>query len=99
MSVPEKVQEKYSLLLRKGDEKLYRHIIGYGVLNRARHDFPEIVYLNQSEAFFALFRQTGNEKLFIIGKILRRAAHRLHRHYQRSYDDRVKDARFLGLVE
>lgn len=98
--ISEKIKEEYErLLCSKGDYYLYRHILGTGILNRQNVEYPEIFFLNQAEAFFALYRQTGNERFFVIGKVLRRAAHRLYRTYRRLNEGYPQNARFLNLIK
>ncbi len=97
--VSKKVQEEYEdRLAEKGSTDFYRHIIGSAIINIGQFDTPEEYYLNQSEAFVILYRQTGNGNYLDISRILRRAAHRLYRQYMRMHM-REKNDRFLNLVK
>ena len=100
MSLTEEVVENYLFLLdSKGEEDLYRHVVGIGVMRAVRVRNPEIEILNDSESFFALYRRTGNDSYFKIGKALRRAAHKLYRQFLRINTEKDKNARFLHVVE
>ena len=97
--VTNRVRDEYEqILLKQGEEKVYRHALGSGAINVENHQFPEIVILNQAEAFFSLYRQTGNQNYFIIGKALRRAAHKLYRQLIKSYEDYPVNMRFLNVI-
>lgn len=100
MRVTKRIREEYeSLLHNSGEDKFYRHVFGTGILARRHFDRPENMMLDQSEAFFALFRNTGNNNYFIIGKILRRVAHRLYRDIRRSIPEYPADNRFIDSVK
>ena len=99
MRITKSVKEQYEALLDKeGEYKFYRHVLGQGFISRHRFDDPDLMMLDQSDAFFCLFRRTGNEKHFVIAKLLRRAAHKLYREFRRINDERPKNSRFLQLV-
>ena len=99
MRIDSKITKQYEALLRSvGEQTFYQRVLGSGVLSK-RHDLhPEIVMLDQAEDFFALYRRTGNENYFTIGRILRRASHTLYRefHQKRGYPS---NARFLNIVK
>jgi len=59
---------------------------------------PEIEILNLSESFFSLFRSTGNEDFFVIGRALRRAANKLYRQFLRINKEKEVNLRFLNVV-
>ena len=99
MRVTKRVREEYETLLGNvGETKFYTHILGTGVLSRKHFEYPECMMLEQSEAFFALFRTTGNSNYFTIGKILRRAAHKLYRDSRRNNPEYPKNKKFLDLI-
>lgn len=100
IQVPKKIKEKYICLLKtKGHDHLYRYIVGCGILNREKNDFPDLIYLNQSDMFFSLYRQTGDENFFEVAKALRRAAHKLYSKYCKINKDYHKSERFLRRVK
>ena len=87
--LPRDLCDTYELkLLAKGDEGFYKYVLGSAFNSKAEHAYPDVKLLNVSESFFALFRQTGNENYFTIGRIMRRAAHRLHRTLGEQTDER-----------
>ena len=88
-----------SLLKERGEEGLFRHAIGHCVLNRIDYIFPEILLLDRADAFFSLARSTDNENFFLIGKILRKAAHKLYRTNHKSIKDHPTNMRFLNRVK
>lgn len=99
MRVTKRIREEYETLLKDvGEEKFFKHILRTGVLARKHLDYPEDMMLDQAEAFFVLFRTTGNSNLFIIGKVLRRAAHRIYRESKKKNKNYKNNKRFLDIV-
>jgi len=99
MRLAEKLKTEYeNLLVSKGEEYFYRYAVGSGFMDKVTYEHPEILMLDKAEAFFTLFRQTGHENYFTIGKILRRAAHRLYRNRIKSGDSE-RNAKFLNRVK
>lgn len=99
MRVTKRIREEYETLLRDvGEARFYNHVFGTGVLARRHFEHPENMMLDQSEAFFALFRTSGNRNYFVIGRILRRAAHRLYRDGMRRNPEYPVNKRFLDVV-
>lgn len=97
--VTKKTLANYERCLKdKGELGLYCSIVGEGFNSRVHNTRPEVTILDRSDAFFALYRRTGNEDYFIIGKVLRRAAHRLYRQFNKMEIDRPINGRFLNLV-
>ena len=100
MRVTKRIQEEYEKLLRDvGEGGFYDHILGTAVLARKHYDHPENTMMEQGEAFFCLFRTTGNENFFTIGKILRRAAHKLYRDSRNKDADYPANKRFLDIIK
>ena len=93
------VVEKYTKLLwNSGRDGVYRHAVGTGVIRSVHTPNPEIETLNTAESFFALYRRTGEEKYFVLGRILRRAAHKIYREFLRIHEDKAVNMRFLNVV-
>jgi hypothetical protein len=86
-----------STLKNKGEVGLYRKIVGSGIINSLEIQHPDVEILNLSENFFCLFRRTGEHEHFLIGKVLRRAAHAIYRQLLRLNKIEV-NARFLNIV-
>lgn len=98
--INKRIQAEYEARLKKtGEEGLYRHILGQAIINKGDMIHPEIIIMDHADAFFAAFRRTGNENFFTIGRILRRAAHRLFRELRRMNKDYPNNSRFLRLVK
>ena len=98
--VTKKVREDYERLLKnQGEDKLYRIVLGRGFNDKTQFDYPELVLLDRADAFFSLYRSTGNEDYFTIGKILRRAAHKLYRELHRINKNHPINARFLNMLK
>jgi len=99
MALRAEVSQNYLQLLKtKGEEGLYRYIVGNGVMRSIKVRNPEIEILNLSESFFSLFRSTGNEDFFVIGRALRRAANKLYRQFLRINKEKEVNLRFLNVV-
>lgn len=86
----------YSKILHKfGERGLYEKAFGAGMINSAAEKDADIIILNLSESFFRLHRRTGNDDYAVIGKALRRAAHRVMRELIKQRSEKIPDARFL----
>jgi hypothetical protein len=100
MRVTKRIRDEYETLLRDvGEARFFNHVLKNGVLARRHFEYPENMMLDQSEAFFALFRTSGNQNYFTIGRILRRAAHRLYRDSRKRNPEYPENARFLFSVK
>lgn len=100
MRLAKKLKQEYeNLLISKGEEYFYKYAVGSGFMDRSNYERSEILMLDRAEAFFILFRQTGNDNYFTIGRILRKAAHRLYRNRIQSMEEPEVNARFLYLVK
>lgn len=93
------VKKFLEVLLERGENGLYRKVIGMGIIRYANKTtkFPEVELLDLSDAFFTAFRRGEDEILFTIGKVLRRAAHTLYRRLQKK-ETRELNPRFLNVV-
>jgi hypothetical protein len=100
MRVTKRIREEYETLLKDvGEARFYSHVFGNGVLARRHFERPENMMLDQSDAFFALFRTTGNRNYFTIGRILRRAAHKLYRDSRRHKPNYPESKCFMDIVK
>jgi hypothetical protein len=99
MKITRRIREEYETLLKKiGERRFFKHVLNYGHLAKKHVKHPENIMLDHSDAFFALFRSTGNVSYFMIGKILRRAAHKLYRHSREKDKDYPINTKFLDIV-
>ena len=99
MRVTKRIRDEYEALLKDvGESRFYSHVLGTGVLSRRHFEHPENMLLDQSEAFFILFRSTGNRNYFRIGRILRRAAHKLYLQSRKTDYFYPLNRRFLNIV-
>lgn len=74
--------EKYTNLLNnEGEDVVYEYLLEYGMLryNYKIETSPDLEFLNISNRFFSLFKETGNDSAFQLGRIFRRAANSLYR--------------------
>lgn len=100
MLIPQNIQKEYEkLFLKIGEMRFFNYIFTNGLSSKKYSEHPENIILDQSECFFSLFRSTGNENFFIIGKILRRVAHKLYRHYKKLYSIYPTNAKFLQIIK
>lgn len=89
--------EYEKILTYRGADNLFNFILSSAVCLQQEGKLADVIFLNESEGFFSLFRQTGNQNYFEIGKILRRAAHKLYRN--RLKTTKVIDNRFLNRIK
>lgn len=88
------------ILAAYGEDGLYRKSIGRGVLRFAKYNIshPEEELLDLAEAFFIANRRGEHESYFIIGRILRRAAHTLYRLFLKEKRISQINPRFLNVI-
>lgn len=86
-------------LKKHGEQILYKRTVGEGLI--AIVDNPEIDFLllDYSDSFFTLYRKTGEEEYFTLGKILRRAAHVIYRQIMKQNENRLPNNRFLYMIQ
>ena len=81
-----------------GEHGLYRKVIGHGIIRYASDiKAPEVEILDLAEAFFSAYRRGEDEVFFIIGRVLRRAAHTLYRKLHKDTQT-ATNKRFLNVV-
>lgn len=98
--VTRRIQDEYSTLLKDvGEDRFFDHVFVNGVSARRDYDHPENMMMEQAEAFFALFRTTGDLNCFTIGKILRRVAHKLYRDGKKKNPEYPVNKKFLHIVK
>ncbi len=84
------------IFLKRGRDYFYKKV--FSSAEQALNDKEsDIILLEQAEAFFSLFRSTGNKNMFEIAKILRRVAHKVYR-MKVKRDPSKKNSKFLQLV-
>jgi hypothetical protein len=98
--IPDDLCKDYLTMLQKyGEEGLFRRTVGAGFLRLTQIEHPDLEVLDFSDAFFALYRRTGEDMYFTIGKILRRAAHTIYRELLRQNKTKKPNfQRFLNAV-
>jgi hypothetical protein len=98
MHVVPRLQEEYeTFLIRYGEDKLYEFLLKSGSLAKAHFEHPELMMIDQSLGFFSLFRKTGNQNYFTIGRVLRRVSHKIYRENKKAGLTPVNN-KFLNLV-
>jgi hypothetical protein len=91
------VKTYLDMLSQHGEDGLYRKAVGTGIIRFATIKEPDVELLEISDAFFAMFRRNGDEVLFTMGKVFRRAAHTLFRQIRK--EDLNPNKRFLQMVK
>jgi hypothetical protein len=100
MVVNQRIRDEYENLLKNvGEMKFFIHMFTTGISARKHFNNSENIMLEQSESFFSVFRSTGNENYFIIGKILRRVAHKLYRDNKKKNKNYSTNKQFLQIVK
>ena len=99
LRVSKSTHEDYVRRLKENGERgLFCFVVEQGIAAKAVFKNPDVDVLNQSDAFFKLFRNTGQEVYFTIGRVLRRAAHHLYREFQSKDKKRPINLRFLNII-
>jgi len=102
MLIKKPTADKYLKLLQsKGENGLYKQAVGNGIILSVKIKNPDLELLDISDGFFSLHRRGGDqaESYFIIGKVLRRAAHTLYRQFLRINKVKTVNSRFLNVVQ
>lgn len=98
--VSKKIIEEYVKLYdKKGKESFYKYIVGKAIISIDYNKYPENDLLNHSNYFFSMARSQGDDKYFIIGKILRRSAHKVYRALFAIDKDKPINSKFLNLLK
>jgi len=99
-NISKKIIDEYVRIFdKKGEESFYKYIVGAAIISVQYNKFPEIDLLEHSNYFFSMARSKGNKKYFIIGKILRKAAHKVYRALFAIDKDRPLNFKFLNLLK
>jgi hypothetical protein len=100
MAVNQRIRDEYENLLKSvGEVRFFDHMFTTGISARKHFNHSENVMLEQSESFFSVFRSTGNENYFIIGRILRKVAHKLYRDNKKINKNYPTNRQFLQIVK
>jgi hypothetical protein len=93
------VKNYLEMLVLHGEEGLYRRTISMGIMRYAANvKHPEIDILDLSDAFFVVYKKEEIENYYIIGRVLRRAAHTLYRKLLKSKNNKI-NTRFLNAIQ
>ncbi len=99
--ISDRVKETHIQMLHKlGERGLYERAVGAGMLQSSKTKHPEVSMLDLSEAFFALYRRTGDDDYATVSRVLRKAAHTVYRELMRQENATPKPIhakRFLTL--
>ena len=98
--IPKEICNDYVAMLKEyGEDGLYHRTVVAGFLRLVDIEHPDIEILDYSEAFFSLYRRTGEDVYFSIGKVLRRAAHSIYRELLKQNKDKQPNfKRFLNVI-
>lgn len=104
MSLQEKIPDRLidiylEILNTQGYDNFLSYIIAHGILNPPLYSPAHIYYMNKSEAFLNLYRETKIENYLLISKALRRAAHKFYRQYLSINTGYHIDRQFLNVVK
>ena len=86
------------LLAKSGEEGLYKYLKRIA-FSKTIEPGLEIEFIDTSDDFFSLYRSTGEEDYFVIGKILRRVGHAVYRHgFKMDSKKKINKKKFLNLI-
>jgi len=87
------------LLAKNGEEGLFEFLKKNSFLRISDQPSLENEFIETSEDFFSLYRTTGEEKYFILGKILRRVGHAVYRQgFKINPNKKINKKKFLNLL-
>jgi hypothetical protein len=99
MKLSENTIKVYLTLIDRGENTLYKNAVAAGIKSGAMYINPEVEMLEASDAFYTLYKRTGDERFASISKILKRAANTVYRQFLKIYEDKVRNYRFLNVVK
>jgi hypothetical protein len=86
------------LLKAKGSDGVYSQLLSSSIIKGITPGAdPDLDMLLVSNSFFALFRTSGDDSYFELGKVFRRAAHTVHRRIIKTIDRKTNN-KFLHMV-
>lgn len=88
-----------ALLKTKGELGVYKNSIATGIRSINVNDNPDIELLNISDAFYLLYKRTGEEHYSKLGRILKKSAHVVYRQLFKINKNKPKCNRFLNVVK
>lgn len=91
----ELINRYVNLLKSRGINNTYKYLIESDMLFDFDSKYP-LEMLEVSQGFFSLYRTSGNNDYFELGKVLRRAAHTLYR--RNLIKNKIINNKFLNLV-
>lgn len=87
------------LLAKGGEEGLYNYLKKTAFAKIKEQPGLEIEFINTADDFFSLYRTTGEESYFILGKVLRRVGHAIYRHgFKLDLNKKINKKKFLNLI-
>lgn len=88
------------LLAKNGEDGLYEYLKNTSFDRFDSQPHLDIEFIDTSEEFFSLYRVTGDENYFIIGKILRRVGHAVYRFsLKQNPSKKINKKKFLNLIK
>ena len=83
----------------RGENGLYKFVVGNSIVRFASGvKTPETDLLDLSDSFFSLFRSSGEDIYFDIGKVMRRGAHTIYRKLLKTQNKQVNN-KFLNIIK
>jgi hypothetical protein len=99
MQLDQEVVDNYvEYFHKKGEDALCKYIVGLGLRRGLKVPNPDLEILYIADSFFALYRSTGKEVYFDMGRVFRRAAHKIYRIFLKTDKDKEVNAKFLNMV-
>lgn len=88
-----------NLIKSKGRDGVYSELIGDGLLKGITPGAnPDLDMLLVSDSFFALYRSSGDDNYFELGKVFRRSAHTVYRRLLKLNQNKKTSEKFLHMV-
>lgn len=88
------------VLSLNGEDGLHDYLCRAADKILAVEEFPEADLIELSDKFFSLYRSTGEENFFTLGKVLRKSAHTVYRKSFKFYPNKkINTKKFLNLIK
>ena len=91
----QQVQSYLERLMQSGADEFVNSVVDVGYNRYPSSRTPDVECLDIAEGFFSLYRRSGEEIHFTLGKLLRKSAHIINRKLQKLHRRDGQSNRFI----
>lgn len=95
----QQLQTYLERLIQGGEKDFVSYVVDVGFNRYPSSRNPDIECLDIAEGFFSLYRRSGEEIHFTLGKLLRKSAHIIYRKLKKFHRKDGMSPRFLQMLD